>query len=407
MSKYHFDEVIDRKNTNSLKFDFAVERNRPADVFPLWVADMDFRVADPIREGLQRTLEHGIFGYTEAKDDYFEAVAGWFLRRFGLKLSKEWLVKTPGVVFALALAVKAYTKRNDAVLVQPPVYYPFFEVIEDNGRRIVRNDLIYENGAYRIDFEDFEHKIVENDVHLFLLCSPHNPVGRVWKPEELKKMVEICKKHDVMIAADEIHCDFTYKGVTHTPLLKACPDYADHIVLCTAPSKTFNIAGLQVSNIFIPGEKPRALFKKELAASGYSQLNTFGINACTLAYNGGEEWLEELKQYLQENLDFLREYLKTNIPQIKLVEPEGTYLVWLDMSALGLGKRQLNDLVINKAKLWLDSGHIFGANYEQFQRIVIACPRKSLTYALERLEYAVNGRQSCYNTNIGKNYNKQ
>lgn len=389
MRKYDFDQVIDRKNTNSLKYDFAVERNLPADVFPLWVADMDFRVADPVLEGLRNTLDHGIFGYTETKEDYFEAVAGWFDRRFGLKTEKQWLVKTPGVVFALALAIKAFTEKEDGVLVQPPVYYPFYEVIEDNGRKLVRNDLVYRDGSYTIDYEDFENKIVQQQVRLFVLCSPHNPVGRVWKPEELQRLVSICRKHDVIIVSDEIHCDFTYTGFTHTPILKACPDYADHIVLCTAPSKTFNIAGLQVSNIFIPDAGLRRRFRKELAASGYSQLNTFAVAACTLAYNRGEEWLEELKQYLQENLDYVREYLKKNLPKIKLVEPEGTYLVWLDMSALGLDKQKLNELIIQKAKLWLDSGHIFGADYEQFQRIVIACPRRTLEYALERLKYAI------------------
>ena len=389
MGKYNFDEVIDRKNTNCLKYDFAVERHRPADVLPLWVADMDFKTASPILDVIKETANHGIFGYTESKQDYVDAVTGWFKRRFDTQLEGEWLVKTPGVVFALALAIKAYTNKGDAVLVQPPVYYPFFEVIEDNDRKLVKNNLVYQDGKYVIDFDDFEKKIEENNVHLFLLCSPHNPVGRVWTKEELRRITEVCKKHDVIIVADEIHCDFVYEGYEHTPILKASPDYADGIVLCTAPSKTFNLAGLQTSNIFIPDKKLRHLFKKELAASGYSQLNTFGINACTVAYNEGEEWLDELKEYLQGNLDFVRNFLKEKLPQIKLVEPEGTYLVWLDMSGLGLSKAELNDLVTNKAKLWLDSGHIFGAEYDQFQRIVIACPRATLEEALNRLQKAI------------------
>jgi cystathionine beta-lyase len=213
----------------------------------------------------------------------------------------------------------------------------------------------------------------------------------VWTAKELKWIVDICRRHDVTIVSDEIHCDFTYEGFTHTPILKVCPDYADHIVMCTAPSKTFNLAGLQASNIFIPDEGMRNAFKREMAGTGYSQLNTFGIKACTVAYNEGEEWLDELKTYLKGNLDFLREFISRELPEIKLTEPEGTYLVWLDMSGLGLTKTELNDLVINKAKLWLDAGHIFSPRCDQFQRVVIACPRRTLEEALVRLRDAVRG----------------
>lgn len=389
MGKYNFDQIIDRKNTDCLKFDFAVERNRPADVFPLWVADMDFKVADPILAVLRNTVEHGIFGYTESKQNYVDAVTGWFDRRFDTKLDGDWLVKTPGVVFALAMAIKAYTKPGDSVIIQPPVYYPFFEVIEDNERTLVKSDLVLRDGKYYIDFEDFEQKIIKNNVHLFLLCSPHNPVGRVWSKEELRTIVQICKKHDVIIVSDEIHCDFVYSEYEHTTILKAAPDYADRIVLCTAPSKTFNLAGLQDSNIFIPDGSLRRKFLKQVAAAGYSQLNTFAIKACTVAYNSGEEWLEELKAYLEENLNFVRKFLDERLPQVKLIEPEGTYLVWLDMSALGKTKDELIDLVQNKARLWLDSGYIFGDEYDQFQRIVIACPKESLNKALTSLEKAI------------------
>lgn len=400
MNNYNFDELIDRRNTNCLKYDFAIERHKPADVFPLWVADMDFRVAEPILEVLQSTVEHGIFGYTEAKQDYADAVTGWFKRRFDTELSGEWLVKTPGVVVALAMAIKAFTKPGEAVLVQPPVYYPFYEVIESNHRKLVKNNLVCQNGKYSINFEDFEKKIEENEVRLFLLCSPHNPVGRVWSKKELQKITEICKKHDVMIVADEIHCDFVYEGYEHTPILKASPDYSDSIVLCTSPSKTFNIAGLQVSNIFIPNEKLRHLFRKELAAAGYSQLNTFGVKACVAAYNSGEEWLEEMKAYLKGNLDYVRSFLREKLPQVRLIEPEGTYLVWLDMSGLDRSKQELNDLILNKAKLWLDPGYIFGQEYEQFQRIVIACPRASLEKALNRLWQAVCETKNSYRKNL-------
>lgn len=388
-NKYSFDTIIDRKNTNSLKHDFAVERNRPADVLPLWVADMDFKTAPAISDRLIETAAHGIYGYTESKKDYTEAVIQWFEKRFGVTYRPEWLIKTPGVVFALALAIKAYTEPGDGVLIQTPVYYPFYEVIRDNNRRVIENKLVNDHLHFTIDFEDFEQKIINEKVKLFILCSPHNPVGRVWTPAELTRLVEICRKHNVILVSDEIHCDFVYKKYSHTPILKIAEDYKDNLIICTSPGKTFNLAGLQVSNIFIPGDYLRARFQQELNASGYSQLNTFGINACTVAYREGEEWLDELLDYLQGNLDYVRDYLAKYLPWIKLTEPEGTYLVWLDFGRLGLTRAKLNDLVLNQAGLWLDAGHIFGCDYEQFQRIVIASPRAILKEALDRLRDAI------------------
>lgn len=387
----NFDEIVNRKNTDCLKFDFAVRRGRPADVLPLWVADMDFKTSSLILDEIQKRVEHGIFGYTESGDSYFEAVAGWQKKHHNLDIKQSWIIKTPGVVFAIAMAVKAYTNEGDAVLIQQPVYYPFTEVIEDNKRVVVSNDLVLDHtGKYHIDFGDFENKIVENHIKLFLLCSPHNPVGRVWTREELGKIADICIKYNVIVISDEIHEDFVYDGYEHTPLLNVDERIAPLCITCTSPAKTFNLAGLQISNIIIPDRNLRYAFKKQIDAAGYSQLNTIGLVACEAAYRYGEEWYQALKNYLQGNLDFVREYLEKNLPQIKLVEPEGTYLVWLDFRELDLCEKDLEDLIVNKARLWLDSGAIFGRVGEGFERINIATNRSILKEALDRIAKAID-----------------
>jgi cystathionine beta-lyase len=390
MTQYDFDAVIDRRNTNSLKWDFAVERGRAADVLPLWVADMDFPAPKPVLDALRRAIDHGIFGYSDTKAEYYNAVSGWFQQHFGWKTQPEWLVKTPGVVFALAMAVRALTKPGDSVLIQPPVYYPFFGVVRENGRELVESPLVYENGKYSIDFADFEQKITAHSVKLFLLCSPHNPVGRVWTRAELRQIGDICAKHQVLVVSDEIHCDFAFSEHPHSIFLEAVPELTQRAIVCTAPSKTFNLAGLQTSNIWIPGEAVRAAFCKEIDRSGYSQLNSLGLVACQAAYESGGEWLTQCKDYLRSNLDFTRDFLGQKLPELKLVEPEGTYFAWLDCSGLGLSRQKLNELVADKAKLWLDAGHIFGKEAELFQRVVLACPRKTLEQALNQLEQAVH-----------------
>ena len=248
-----FDKVIDRHNTNCCKFDLAVKNGYPEDILPLWVADMDFQAPQCVLDALHKAVDFGIFGYSILGDGYFEAVRNWFKDRFDWDVEKDWLITTPGVVFALSTAVRAVTEPGDAVLVQPPVYYPFFQVINNNGRTLVESEMIYENGRYSIDFEDFEKKIVENNVKLYILCSPHNPVCRVWTVEELRKLALICRKHGVVVISDEIHCDFAFPEYPHVPFVKACPEMMDSTIICTAPSKTFNLAGLQVSNIFVPG----------------------------------------------------------------------------------------------------------------------------------------------------------
>ena len=389
--KYNFDEIIDRRNTDCLKYDFAVERGKPEDVLPLWVADMDFRTAPGIIGQAVADASFGIYGYTESKDDYFQAIALWYQNYFDWKVEKKWLVKTPGIVFAIGIAIQALTKEGDAVMIQQPVYYPFSEVIKDNNRTLVNNVLVLKDRHYEIDFEDFEDKIIQNNVKLFVLCSPHNPVGRVWTADELRRIGEICLKHDVKVISDEIHSDFVYEGRKHYVFSTVDPAFEDISIICTAPSKTFNLAGLQISNIFIPNVQIRKAFLRQMSAVGYSQVNMIGLHACRAAYETGREWLEELKIYLKGNLDYARTYLEENLPQIRLIEPEGTYLIWLDCRALGLPEEKLEHLIVHEAKLWLDSGAIFGEVGEGFERINIACPRAVLKEALERLHRAVSG----------------
>ena len=388
-ANYDFDRVIDRRDTDSIKFDFAEAFGLPADALPMWVADMDFPAPEPVLNAARAAVDHGIFGYTGVRQDYYDAVTGWFERRFGWHTEKDWIVYTPGVVFALSMAIRALTTPGDAVLIQPPVYRPFFQMVEKNGRRIVENPLIYENGRYAIDFDGFEQAIADNNVKMYILCSPHNPVGRVWTREELRAVGEICRRHGVMVVSDEIHCDFTWPDHPHTPFIEAVPEWADRTIVCTAPSKTFNLAGLQVSNLFIPSREIREKVQAEIDNTGWSGLNNVGLAACKAAYNEGAEWLDALKDYLRANVAFMGGYLRDNLPMLKLIEPEGTYLAWVDCSALGLSPEQLHDLIANKARLWLDDGNIFGKQGEQFQRFVLACPRATLSEGLDRLAQAI------------------
>ena len=387
--KYDFSQVIERNNTLSIKYDFAKERKKPSDLLSLWVADMDFPVAQEIKDALIERCNHGIFGYSEVKTPYYEVIAKWYQEKFNWSTKKQWLVKTPGVVAAIANAIRAFTNIGDAVLIQKPVYYPFFLTIEDNQRKVVNNSLVYKNGRYEMDFVDFEEKIISHKVKLFVLCSPHNPVGRVWNKEELLKIGDICLKHKVIVVADEIHADFVYHGHQHQVFANLKTDYQEITVTCTAPSKTFNIAGLQVSNIFIANENLRKKFKQELKKTANADINVMGLIACQAAYSQGEDWLRQVKIYIAENLEYVKTFLRDNLPQVKLVEPEGTYLLWIDFRELNLTEEELEDLIINKAKLWLDGGTMFGTEGVGFQRINIACPQKILIQAFTQLKEAL------------------
>ena len=385
-----FDTVPNRRGTNCFKYDFAREMGMPEDVLPLWVADMDFPTAPAVLERLHALAEHGIFGYTGVKDAYFSAVHNWYAQRFGWETQRSWLVTTPGVVFAIAIAIRAFTQKGDAILIQQPVYYPFADKVTENDRQLVVNPLILKNGRYEMDFADMERKIADNHVKMLLLCSPHNPVGRVWTKEELLRVGEICQKHGVLVVSDEIHADFTYAGHTHRVFASVKSEFADFTITCTAPSKTFNLAGLQNSNIFIPNRQLRHAYKKELSACGCGGTNCMGMAACQAAYEAGAGWLEQLKQYLAGNLAYVRQFLREKLPDIALVEPEGTYLVWLDLRKLGLTEQQQRQLIVQDAKLWLDTGTLFGQDGEGFERINIACPRATIEQAMQRLERAVH-----------------
>ena len=387
MSERHldFDTVIDRKGTRSLKYDFAVRRGKPKDVLPLWVADMDFQTSSYITDALEDMVKHGVFGYSESEEHYFGAVQNWMERHYNWHVKESWMTKTPGIVFALAMAVKACTQENDAVLIQPPVYYPFKEVVEDNHRRLVNNTLVLGgDGTYTIDYEDFEKKIIEENVKLFILCNPHNPVGRVWTKEELERLGDICLKHGVFVVSDEIHADFVFER-KHTVFSEVKEAYRDISMICTSPSKTFNIAGLQISNIFISNPEKATAFRRQVAAAGYSQVGLPGLVACEAAYRHGDEWLEGVLAYIKANAEFTRAYLQEHLPRVKMTKLEGTYLVWLDFRDYGLTDKELDEKILNQAGLWLDSGAVFGKCGEGFQRINIACPRKTLQQALDRL----------------------
>lgn len=380
-----FDRIIDRRNTRCLKYDFAKRRGMPEDVLPLWVADMDFETSSYIEDALIERAKHGIFGYSEVQSQYYEIVAEWMRTHHSWETNERWLVKTPGVVFALAMAVKAYTEPGDGVLIQLPVYYPFSEVIIDNGRRVVSNTLyLGEDNRYHIDFEDFEQKIIEEKIKLFFLCSPHNPVGRVWTEEELIKMGDICVKHGVIVVSDEIHQDFVFKGkhIVFTSLKK---EYEDITLTCTSASKTFNLASMMMSNIFIPNPELRRKFRKQLDAAGTSQLGVMGLVATEAAYSKGEQWYRAMLAYVKGNIEFIGEYVRDKLPDVNMVELEGTYLVWLDFRGTGLSHDELDRRIIHEAKLWLDSGKIFGECGYGFQRINAACPRSVLEKALERI----------------------
>ena len=381
----NFDEIVNRKGTDCLKYDFAVRRGMPEDVLPLWVADMDFKTTSYVEDAVMERTKHAIFGYTESKEEYFQAVAGWMRRHHNWEIRPEWLIKTPGVVFALAMAVKAFTEKGDSVLIQQPVYYPFSEVIRDNGRVVVSNDLyLGEDNRYHIDLADFEKKIVEQHVKLFLLCSPHNPTGRVFTKEELTAMGDLCVKHGVKVISDEIHNDFVFRG-EHTVFAAVKKEYEEISVICTSPSKTFNLASMLISNIFIPNRELRKRFQHEVDAAGISQLSALGLVAAKAAYEQGDEWYEQMMSYVRENIRYVKEYVNEKLPGVTVIDGEGTYLMWLDFRGTGLDPEELDRRIIYEAKLWLDSGKIFGHTGAGFQRINVAAPREIITECLERI----------------------
>jgi len=378
-----FDRITDRRNTCCIKYDPA-SRGKPDDVLPMWVADMDFTTPPCVSDALAACARHGIYGYSEPDADYFTAVHGWFEKRFDWSIEKKWIAITPGVVNAICIAIRALTQPGDGVLIQQPVYYPFELCARHTGRGLLVNELVYNDGRYSIDFDDFEAKIKE--AKLFILCSPHNPVGRVWTRDELVRMGELCLRHGVIVISDEIHQDFVFPGHRHLVFAALDKRFADITITCTSPSKTFNLAGLLHANIFIENEAMRSKFNHEYARCGLSQPGIMGLVSCRAAYSGGAEWLDALIEYLAGNMALIGEFVQANIPKIKLVPPEGTYLAWLDCAELGLSAKELDAAITHKAKLWLNSGAQFGLGGAGFARMNVACPRSIVRTAMERLK---------------------
>jgi cystathionine beta-lyase len=399
----NFDIEIDRRHTGSVKWEYVLDSEDPSQktrteacfgknrILPMWVADMDFPSPEPVIKALQKRAQHGIFGYTQPDQAYLEAVTGWMKRRHGYQVEESWIVPTQGVVPALHLLVRALTRPGDKILIQQPVYYPFFSAIEKNGCRIVSNSLVLTGGQYHMDYDDLESKTADPDVKLAILCSPHNPVGRVWTPEELRRFGHICLRNHVKVISDEIHGDLVYPGVTFCPFPMADNLFQENSIVCTAPSKTFNLAGLQTSNIFIPHRKTRHKFKETLLANGLFGLNPFGTTACRVAYEEGAPWLQDLRAYLNDNLQTLITLFESDLPEINVIRPQGTYLVWFDCRSLGLDKHQLRNFFLGQARVFLDEGSLFGPEGEGFERINIACPRSLLREALKRIVTAVKG----------------
>ncbi len=385
MMKYNFDEIIQRRGTNSYKWDSAPDE----DILPLWVADMDFRTAPAIIEALEKRVAHGIFGYTRVPDEYYDAVTGWFGRRHGWTFPKEWIIYTSGVVPAISAILKALTLPGDRVLIQGPVYNCFFSSIRNSGCAMVSNSLTREGNTYRINFDDMEQKIVNEDIRVFLLCNPHNPAGRVWTREELLQMGNICLRHGVTVISDEIHCEFTYPGHEYTPFASLGQEYAQHSVTCVSPSKAFNIAGLQIANIVTADDELRRRINRAININEVCDVNPFGVIATIAAYNHGEEWLDELMQYLHGNYEYMKDYCDKHLPQFPIMKLEGTYLPWMDCSALHLSSAEIEDRLIKQAKLWLNAGSMYGREGEGYMRWNIACPRQTLMKGLERFTSAV------------------
>ncbi|MFJ7725336.1 MalY/PatB family protein [Neobacillus sp. NPDC097160] len=386
---YDFDQVINRANTACEKWDDLQKRFGVNDAIPMWIADMDFKSPPPVIEALNRRVKHGIFGYTSRPDSFYEAIVDWVNRRHHWQIDKKWIAPSPGILSALSLSINSFTQQGDKVIIQTPVYHPFSQIIKSLGREVVTNPLKLKNSRYSLDFDDLEAKI-DSTVKILVLCNPHNPVGRVWSLEELTMLGEICIKNNILVISDEIHCDLVYRGYKHLPFASISEEFANHSITCIAPSKTFNIAGLQTSCNIIPSEEIRDIFNQSINNQCISSPNAFGIIAAESAYRYGEEWLEQLIDYLQGNVDFVIHYFQENIPHIKVIRPESTFLVWLDCRELGLKPKELDEFMLNKAGVAMNEGYIFGVDGEGFMRMNIGCPRSILEKCLRQIEGAVN-----------------
>lgn len=374
---YNFDELTERRGTASYKWDSAGSD----DVLPLWVADMDFRTAPAIVRALQARVEQGIFGYTRVPDEYYSAVIDWFESRHGWTISRDHIIYTSGVVPAISAIIKGLLLPGERVLVQTPVYNCFFSSIRNNGCVVEESPLIFNGESYNMDFDDLEHRCADPAVRMMLLCNPHNPAGRVWSRDELRRVAEICRRHGVIVVSDEIHCELVYAPGVYTPFATVCPE----AIVCISPSKAFNIAGLQIANIVCPDDEWRRRIDRAININEVCDVNPFGVAATIAAYRHGAEWLDALKNYLWQNYQALREFFAEHLPELTVCRLEGTYLVWVDCRSTGMSSEQLEQCLLEQARVWLNAGSMYGAAGEGFMRINIACPRSRLMEALQRM----------------------
>ena len=375
-TRYDFESVIDRKGTNSLKWDFF------GDDLPMWVADMDFSVAPAIQKAVMKRASHPVFGYTVVPDELFDAYIGWWDRRYGFRMSREEMAYSIGVMPSISSMIRCLTDVGDEILIQSPVYHVFYYVIEDNGRKVLENELIYENGEYRIDFDDLDEKL--SKVKMMILCNPHNPIGKIWSREDLARIDELCKSHGVILISDEIHCDLTDPGVKYNPFMPS-----DNVVTCLSPSKSFNIAGFQSSVIHTKNKELLEAIKNQMHIDNSDSCNVFAVTAVMAAYNDSEDWLDELKEVLYENKQTVKEFLASELPVVKLVECDATYLLWLDCSALRMPSKALSGFLRQNQGLFLSAGSDFGHNGDDFLRMNIACPPELLSEGLMKLKAGI------------------
>lgn len=385
---YNFDEIIERKNTSAVKWDKSKVLYNKEDIIPMGIADMDFKTAPEIISAIKDRADHGVFGYSYLDEEYYSSLINWLDRIHNLKVEKEWICTAPTIVAAISWMIQSYTKEGDKIIIQPPVYHQFKRCIESNNRIIVNNPLRYENDKYLIDLEDLEKKI-DSNVKMMILCNPHNPGGRVWTREELKRVGDICLKHNILIVSDEIHCDLIFKGYKHIPIINVDKKFKDISLICVSPTKTFNLASLNVSNVIIPSKSLRDKYLNTVYKNAVEGVNVLGAEAMKAAYKYGEKWYREMIEYVEGNYNFLCDYVEEKIPQLKVTKSEGTYLAWIDFRALSMDCDQLRDFMINKARVLFDEGYVFGKEGEGFQRMNLACSRKLLKEALDRICIAV------------------
>jgi cysteine-S-conjugate beta-lyase len=380
----NWNDCIERTNTHSVKWSFPEE-----DVIPMCIADMDFQVSPAIVEALNQKAQHGIYGYTTFSDRYFESIVSWWNKRFDMEINKDWICFSPGIIPGINVLLSVLTEPGDGVIIQDPVYYPFYSTIENHGCSVIKNTLLYQDGFYSIDFDDLEEKARQPETKVIILCSPHNPVGRVWTLEELERIGEIAKRHHLWIISDEMHGDLVYEGHEHKPLFKVNESFSENSILCAAPSKTFNIAGLQTSILLIPNKELREKYNEKLTGYGLMRPNVFGIEGTIAAYEEGEPWLNELLMVLEENKQYVLNYLDQHLPEMKAIVPQATHLIWIDCSELGMSGEDLCTFFLEKARVKFDEGFKFGECGRSFVRMNIACPKERIDMALRRMNHAI------------------